>query len=68
VALGSTEDGNIFNIVDAMFGDLNPPMVTSLKRLANTTAGVITGDDTLGEFFTSNIGATRELSYLFESR
>lgn len=43
-----------------MFSDVNPPLISSMKKLVDTSVGLITGDMTLARAVTSNIGAVRE--------
>lgn len=62
VLTGSTQDGQIHQILGSMFTDLNPPLVGQLQRFAESTWGVITGDDNIAYAITRNIGAVREFS------
>lgn len=60
IAIGSFEDGPVFNVVKQMFSDVNPPLITSLTKLIDTTTGLVIGDKTLAEAATQQIGAIRE--------
>lgn len=60
VLTGSTQDGQIHQILGNMIGDLNPPLVGQLKRFTESTWGVITGDDNIVYAMTRNIGAIKE--------
>jgi len=60
VAMGAFQDGPFTQIVMDMFSDVNPPLISSMKKLVDTSIGLITGDMTLARAVTSNIGAVRE--------
>lgn len=64
VLTGSTQDGMIHQILGDMLGDLNPPLVGQLQRFAESTWGIITGDDNVVHAITRNFGAVREFQGL----
>lgn len=57
---GSTQDGQIHQLLNSMFGDLNPPLLGQMKRAVQDTWGVITGDDNIVYALTRQIGAIRQ--------
>ena len=59
---GSFQDGPIQNIIGGMVGDLNPPAYSILKNMVSTTGEVLTGDRSLWDATTNNVGALRELN------
>lgn len=61
VAYGSFQDFPFWQTIGSMFGDLNPMVVTSAKRLVTTTGNVIMGDKTIMQAFTNTIGAAADL-------
>lgn len=64
VSIGAFEDGPVWNVVASMFSDVNPPLLTSMTKLVDTTSGLLVGDKTLAEAATQNIGAIREFQGL----
>ena len=65
VIQGSTQDGSIFRIMKDMFWN-QPPIMSSWEKLVNSSVNVIVGDDTIVDFFTTNIGAVREFNNILE--
>lgn len=65
VLQGSTQDGSIFKIMGDMFGN-KPPILSSIEKLKNSSMNLITGDATVVDFFTTNIGAIREFNNILE--
>ena len=61
VAYGSFQDFPFWQTIGSMFGDLNPTVVVSAKRLVQNTGNVITGDKTIMQALTNTIGAAADL-------
>lgn len=64
VLTGSTQDGQIHQIMQSMFTDLNPPLIGQLRNFTDSCWGVITGDDNIVYAMTRNFGAVREFQGL----
>lgn len=64
VSLGAFQDGPITSIVSQMLSDLNPPIITSVTKLIDTTNKLIIGDTSLATAVVSNFGALREFQGL----
>ena len=64
VLTGSTQDGQIHQILHSMFTDLNPPLIGQIRNFADSCWGVITGDDNIVYAMTRNFGAVREFQGL----
>ena len=64
VLTGSTQDGQIHQILQSMFTDLNPPLIGQIRNFADSCWGVITGDDNIVYAMTRNFGAVREFQGL----
>ncbi len=58
---GMTQDSNIFNVVSSMFSDVNPPLFTSIKKLASTIGSTLAGNTGLAEAIVSQFGALKPL-------
>lgn len=65
VLQGSTQDGSIFRIMKDMFWN-KPPIMSAWEKLQASSLDVIIGDDTIVDFFTTNVGAVREFNNLLE--
>ena len=61
IAYGSFQDFPFWQTIGSMFGDLNPMVVTSAKRLVQNTGNVITGDKTIMQALTNTVGAVADL-------
>ena len=61
VAYGSFQDFPFWQTIGSMFGDLNPMVVTSAKKLVTNTGNVIMGDKTVMQALTNTIGAAADL-------
>lgn len=60
----SFSDGPIHEVMQSMFGDLNPPAVGVIKNIFNNTSAVITGDKNLFEGLTGTFGMLNDLRYI----
>lgn len=64
VSLGAFSDGPITAIVSQLLSDVNPPLISSVTKLVDTTGKLIIGDVSLATAITSNFGALREFQGL----
>ena len=60
ILYGSVQDFPVWNVINSMARDLNPPLWGSVERLVSSTSQVITGDASLAYAVTQNVGALRE--------
>ena len=68
VAIGITQDGPLWSVMQSIIGDGAPPMLGILKNFSNNITSVITGKKDFMYGLVNSIGATRELAYLFNTR
>ena len=68
VAIGVTQDGPIWSVIQSIIGDGAPPMLGILQNFTNNITSVITGKKDFMYGLVNSIGATRELAYLFNNR
>lgn len=63
VLWGATQDTNMVQLLTGMFSDVNPPVLTAGKRLAQSMGSVLAGNKGVAEALSSNFGAVREFQY-----
>ena len=68
VAIGVTQDGPLWSVLQSVVGNGAPPMLGILKNFSNNITSVITGKKDFMYGLVNSIGATRELAYLFNTR
>jgi len=68
VAIGVTQDGPLWSVIQSIVGDGAPPMLGILKNFSNNITSVITGKKDFMYGLVNSFGATRELAYLFNNR
>lgn len=56
----SFSDGPITELIASMGGDLNPPMWSNIKKLYSNTINMVSGDKSIGRWFTDSFGALRD--------
>lgn len=66
IASGIAKDGPIWEVARGVYSDGTLPMLSSLKRYANTASSVLAGNTNILSALTNTFGATRELSNFFD--
>ena len=56
-----------FATMSGMFGDLNPPMVNTMKNLFRQSSGVLTGDKSLFDAAVNSFGALGDVKYFINN-
>lgn len=64
VAYGSFNDFPFWQSLNSMFGDFNPSMVTSMKRIVENSGAVILGKKSVFQAVTNTVGAAGDLKGL----
>lgn len=64
VAYGSFNDFPFWQSLNSMFGDFNPSMVTSIKRIVENSGAVVLGKKSLFQAVTNTVGAAGDLKGL----
>lgn len=67
VASGIATDGPIWEVAKGVYSDGTLPLLSSLKRYANTASSVLSGNTNILSAITSTFGATKELSNFFDN-
>lgn len=68
MAIGVTQDGPLWTVVNSVIGDGNPPMIGILQNYTNNIMSVLTGKENFMYGLVNTFGATRELAYLFHNK
>lgn len=63
----SFQDGPIDQIVQSMFSDLNPPMMSQVQNIFRQAGNMVTGDQGLGDTIVNTFGALAPLKHLEEA-
>jgi hypothetical protein len=60
----SFQDGPIDQIVESMFSDLNPPMMSQVQNIFQQAGNLVTGDQGLGDSIVNTFGVLAPLKHL----
>ena len=67
IASGIATDGPIWEVARGIYSDGTLPLLSSLKRYANTASSVLAGNTNIMSAITNTFGATKELSGYFDN-
>lgn len=65
VLSGVTKNGMIWEVVQGLYGDGTPPMISSLQRYFSTMGKIIHGDENVFYALANTFGATSDFSSIF---